>query len=137
MYCKHSNVHLCFPGLILPLPPPPRVSSQQPTLSSPGNLPAVTHILFSNCMQNDVKSVRRCWTSFHNKTHVCHGKVRFKANSEVYSFPDWNRTTSVPKSVPRGRFLRLTRPTAREPSMYTTASNLYMSKNITILAVKK
>ena len=28
------------------------------------------------------------------KGQVCEGMV------EVYSFPDWNRTTSVPKSVP-------------------------------------
>ena len=27
-----------------------------------------------------------------------------RANSGVYSSPDWNRTTSVPKSVPRGGF---------------------------------
>ena len=33
-----------IPGLILPLFPP--ISSLQPTLSSPGKLPAVNHILF-------------------------------------------------------------------------------------------
>ena len=36
--------------------------------------------------------------------HICHGKVRSGVNLGVYSFPEWNRTTSVPKSVPRGGF---------------------------------
>ena len=44
MYCKNSNILLRFPELILFLSP--RVSSQQPTLSSPIKLAAITHILF-------------------------------------------------------------------------------------------
>ena len=44
MYCKNSNILLRFPELILFLSP--RVSSQQPTLSSPVKLAAKTHILF-------------------------------------------------------------------------------------------
>ena len=36
--------------------------------------------------------------------YTCHGKVRSGAVLKVYSFPEWNKTASVLKSVPRGGF---------------------------------
>ena len=42
----------------------PRAFSKQPTLL------AVTHVLFTNCMQNYVMSAHRCWTSFR-KLNKC------------------------------------------------------------------
>ena len=74
--CKYSNVHLRFPGLILPLSTPSFAfranslngawgtlymsSSEKPNLSY--KYPK------SWGMQNDVTSVRRCWTSFSKKS---------------------------------------------------------------------
>ena len=49
---------------------PPRTFNQQPTLPFLRKLTAVTHVLFFNCMQNDVTTVRRCWTSFRKKTQL-------------------------------------------------------------------
>ena len=46
MYCKYSNVQLHFQDWSSPFSPLPRAFSQQPTLSSPEKLPAVTQVLF-------------------------------------------------------------------------------------------
>ena len=64
IYWKYSNVHLCFPGLILSFSP--SAFSQQHTLPHSRKLPAVTHIFF---FQNDFMLVHRCRTSFHKKSN--------------------------------------------------------------------
>ena len=47
--------------------PPPGLLANNPLSITPESFP---HPLFSNCIQSDITSVRRCWTSFRKKAIV-------------------------------------------------------------------
>ena len=91
---NYSNVHLDFPGLILSyFPPLSRLTKHSPSLrkASRRNLRPI----FSNCMQNDVTSVRHCLTSFMQKKTVYYLKVEKESHRweqitifDVELFPD-------------------------------------------------
>ena len=66
IYSKYSNVHLCFPGLILSyFPLLFWLTKHSPSLRKTSR--SNPRPIFSNCMRNNVTSVHHCLTSFIKK----------------------------------------------------------------------
>ena len=67
MWWQFPLVHLCFPGPLLSLLPPPFTSIWTLSLT-PANVHSIQNSHFSKCMQNDVTMVHCSMSSFHKKS---------------------------------------------------------------------